>query len=494
MALAPGQRHIYARGGTAVPLLGGPRPRYGLDDVLVLLFRQLPMMAVVFLVLAALGVALAFQMPRTYTARSDLLVQLAQEYVYEPRAGDAARGAIPELTDVVQAEVAILGGDEVRRRVVRRLGASAILGEEATGTEADMEVAALRALGAGLEVGTAPDTGVVNLSYEHRNAEGAATILNAIVATYLDYRREVFRDVTSPLIEDQRAVIERQLDSADEAYEAFLSTNDIGDYGTERATVAASYQAVYADVLAVEAQLRQAEGRVASLTAEMADVPAVITLQQDLNLSAPDRILQLRTEREALLSRYEADASPVRDIDEQIAQLEAFVASGTAVGVRDMRTGPNPVWVELEAQRVQAEAERAALASRLTALRAQLATLEARQSELIGLESRNGNLAAEREVLAETWREFTARAAQARASSELAQNGADSIRVIQPATPPARGQSLKAVVAAVAVLLAGFTALCLGLVRVFLDRRFVTAAGTGRTLGLPVLATAPVKR
>ena len=42
-------------------------------------------------------------------------------------------------------------------------------------------------------------------------------------------------------------------------------------------------------------------------------------------------------------------------------------------------------------------------------------------------------------------------------------------------------------------LFAGFTALCVGLLRLFLRRGFPTAASAARTLDLPVLAAARLK-
>lgn len=483
-----GMRPAYvAAGGWAA------RPRYGLDDVAALLWRDRLLILTVFAVLFVIGAGLALMLPKTYTARSDILVQLAQEYVYEPRAGDAARGAIPEINGVVEAETAILGSGELHRRVVRTLGPGAILHGPARGTEAQREAAAVKALGGGLDIATAPDTGLVQLSFKHRDPEAAATILNQVIATYLDYRREVFRDTTSPLLQNQREAIVRQLDSADAAYEAFLAQNGLGDYATERTAVTGAYQTVFGERLAVEGQLRQAEGRLAALNAQLAATPAEIALQQDLNLSAQDSILELRTERENLLSRYQPDAPPVREIDQRIAQLQAYVAGGTAVGVRDMRTGPNPVWQELETERVRAAAERDALAARLAVLNGQVGRLERRMAELTELESRNGALAAEREVLSGAYRDFTARQAQADAAAELAREGADSVRVISRATPPTQGSSLKKAALVLALLFAGFTALCAGLLRMFLGRRFVTAGSASRTLDLPVLAVAPAK-
>jgi hypothetical protein len=44
------------------------------------------------------------------------------------------------------------------------------------------------------------------------------------------------------------------------------------------------------------------------------------------------------------------------------------------------------------------------------------------------------------------------------------------------------------------VMFAGFTALCLGLLRLFLRPGLPTAASASRTLGLPVLGAAPLKK
>ena len=479
--------------GGRARLTWSSRPRQGWDDMVTLMWRERLLIVVVFAVLFAVGALAALMLPKTYTAYSSLLVQMTQEYVYEPRAGDAARGAIPEMTDVVQAEAAILTSAGLHQRVVREMGADVVLGDSARGTPEEREAAAVIAVGRSLDVATAPDTGVVQLSYEHEDAAAASSILNQVVETYMDYRREVFRDTTTPLLAEQRDSIEQQQRDADRAYEQFLADNGLGNYGVEQEAVSASYQVVYAERLSIEAQLRQADGRLATLQAQMAAIPAEITLQQDLNLSVHDQLLTARAERETLLSRYQPDAQPVRDIDARIAQLEAFVNSGDGTGVTAQRQGPNPVWQDLEMDRVRTQAERDSLAARHAVLTRQLQDLEDRQTQLVEIESENGALAAEREVLSTTYRDFTARQAQSRASADLARGGADSIRVIAAANPPDRPSSLRKPVLILAFLFAAFTALCAGLLRVFLGRRFVTAGSASRTLDLPVLAVAPSK-
>lgn len=472
------------------------RPRYGLLDIVGLLFRELLLMVVVFLVVFAIGAAAVLTLKKTYTARASINAGVGQEYVYQPRVGIGQdRGsAPPTLGEVAQSEAAILTSREVRLRAVRALGVEAFEdGRPSTDSIAIREGNALKAIDDGLGVSTAPLRGVIDLSYESDDAELSAQVLNAVIDAYLARRREVFQDLSAPLIQSQREAFEEELAVADANYERFLRTNDIGDFASAKTALTTTYQTVLADRLSTEAQLNQANQRVRTLEAQQRSIPSEIVLQQDLNVTAQDLIRQARTERAQLLGRYTADAQPVLDIDARIAELEAHVATGTTVGPKEVRTGPNTVWNEIENTRINAAAERDALAARLTALQRQLDELLQRQARLSGIESRNATLLSNRDVLTANIRDFQQRETQTRADNSLVAAGADNVRVIERAAPPSRGSSLKAPLMVLAFLFAGFTALCVGLLRIFMRRSFVTPTSASRTLQMPVLAVAPMK-
>jgi uncharacterized protein involved in exopolysaccharide biosynthesis len=96
-------------------------------------------------------------------------------------------------------------------------------------------------------------------------------------------------------------------------------------------------------------------------------------------------------------------------------------------------------------------------------------------------------------VLQTNLKAFTARQAENRAADEIARGGDDSVRVLDRVQPPTEGTSLRKPAFVLAFLFAGFTALCAGLLRAFLRPGFASAGSAGRTLELPVLATAPLK-
>ncbi len=469
------------------------RPRYGFLDVVGLLFRELLLMVVVFLLVFALGTAAVLTLKKSYTASASVYAGVGQEYVYQPRVGTTERGQPLEADAVALSEAQILGSLAVKQKTVEALGADAILGPRAKGTPAQKKAAALKVLDAGLGVGTTAGSAIISASFAADDPVRAATILNAVIDQYLVQRRSVFRDRATPAIAAQREAFEDDLARADAAYQAFMTSNDIADFATAKATLAANYQTQSAEALSLRAQLNQATRRLQTLEAQLAEQPAEVVLQQDLNISAQNQILELRTQREALLSRYTPDAQPVKDIDQQIADLQAYVATGTTVGAKEVRTGPSTVFTAIETARITAAADRDGLAARLAVAERQLAQLRSRLADLTRLESTNATLAGNREVLTANIREFQQREVQARADNALVAAGADNVTVIERAEAPTQGSSLKAPLLALSFLFAGFTALCVGLLRVFTRRGYVTPASTGRTLEMPVLAVAPMK-
>jgi len=469
------------------------RPRYGFSDVVGLLFRESLLMIVIFLAVFAIGAAAVLTLKKSYTATASVYAGAGQEYVYQSRVGAIDPSQPLEADAVAGVEARILGSLAVKRRAIRAVGADTVLGPGATGTPAEKETAALKVLDNALGVGVTPGSAIIAVSYEADDPVRAAQVLNAVVDQYLVQRRLAFQGSATPAYAAQREAFENDLNTADQAYNAFLASNDLGDFATAKATLAATYQTTYAEALSLRAQLNQASQRLSTLEAQLAQQPAEVVLQQDLNVSAQDQILQLRTQREALLSRYTPEAQPVRDIDQQIADLQAYVATGTTVGPKEVRTGPSTIFTEIETARITAAADRDGLAARLAVAEGQLNQLRARQAELTRLESANANLAGNREVLTTLVRDFQQRENAARADSALVAAGADNVNVIERAEAPTRGTSLKAPLLAVVFLFAAFTALCVGLLRVFTRRGYVTPASAGRTLDMPVLAVAPMK-
>lgn len=476
------------------------RPRYAPSDLVTLLWRERVLMAVVFAVLFVLGTAAAFSMKKTYPAYSSVLVRLGQEYVYEPRAGDAARGAVPESDQLIQSETEILGSAQLKERVIAKLGLSRIYPALARkyvaadpGEKRLVIGQAVLALERGLVIQTAPDTPIVRVGFEHQSPETAALVLNTLLEEYLVYRRSILADASSPALEQQRRLFEQRLAETDAAYEEFLNNNRIGDFASEKASLSQLQAQIEQQKYQTDSQLQNRLGRLATLERQLAQVTPEVGLYRDINSAASDRLAQLKVQREDLLSRYRPEARPVQEVDLQIAQLERAMSEGRTQADGARRFGVNPVYQTIQTEKIQLAAEVAALRQAQAALAGQLDQLVQRRLRLAELEPRFQALSLDRDVLQANVRDFTVKEEQSRAAQAIAAGANDNIRIVARAVPPTKGKSLRKPVFVLGVLFAGFTALCAGLVRMYLRPGLPTPATAGRTLDLPVLGAAPLK-
>jgi len=471
-----------------------------LQDFPNLLWRERRLMLAVFLGIFLAGAVMALSLKKLYPAHSSILVRLGQEYVYEPLAGDAARGAVPAAQQVLESERDILGSDALKHEVVEHIGygrlhpaAAEAFAAAGPGQRRRMTDQAAAAIGRSLKIETAPDTPVIRVTYSDSDPVLAALVLNTLLSDYLVYRRQVLLDPTAAALDEQKRSFQDRLDQADGAYQDFLTSNRIGDFEAQKTSLSQLQAQIEQQQYAAAAQLKERAGRLAGLDSGLSQVAPEVGLYRDADNTAAAKLLDLKLQREALLAKFRASAQPVQVIEAQIAQLQSAIASGRARGEGVQRTGANPVFQTLQTERLQLVAEVAALRESLQALTRQSAELTQRQLRLASLEPRFDALSRDRDVLQTNVRDFTVKEEQSQASQEISATTNDNIRIVERASPPTQGASLRAPMVVLAFLFAIFAAVCAGLMRVFLRPGLPTPAAAARTLELPVLGMAAMK-
>ncbi|MFI4973352.1 MAG: GumC family protein [Caulobacterales bacterium] len=475
--------------------------RYALSDIPILLWRERWLMICVFAGLFALTLVVTLQLKTSYPAHSSVLVKLGQEYVYEPRAGDAARGAVPDTDSVLQSESEILGSDALKADVVRKLGVDRVAPAQAAAWRAaspgKRELIlgkVVTGVGRNLKIDTAPATPVIRLTYQDTDPQRAALVLNTLLEEYLVYRRSVLLQPDFGPLDDQRRSFEQRLAQADAAYQNFLADNHIGDFETEKTSLSQLQAQIEQQQYAAQSSLNEKAGRLAVIDRELAGVSPEIGLYHDADTTSSAKLADLKVQRETLLTRYRPESQPVRDVEAQIAALQGAIAGGRMQSRAAERTGVNPVYQTFQTEKLQLTAEVAALRDSLATLTQQAAELTDRRLRLAALEPRYQELNLDRDVLQTNVRDFTVKAQQSQASQEMSAVSNDNIRIVERAIPPAQGKSLKAVVLVLGFLFAAFSAVCAGLLRMFLRPGLPTPGAAGRTLDLPVLGAAPLKQ
>lgn len=469
------------------------RPKLGLADTLLQLWRAKWLMFLVFLPIALIGVAIALLAPTKYSANTRLLVWLGQEYVFDPIVGDAAKGAFPQQEEVLQAETELARSPVIAERVIGGIGLSQLYPNLAEtklrardGVSYEVDQQALEAFAADLDVSAAPKSSILRMTYAHEDPALAAATLNRVVTEYLKYRQEVLSGKGATGLTEQREVIEGRLAAADKSVRDYLAKNGLSDFEAETAAAKKLFSDISDELAKVEASLREAEAKSTGLATQMTKTPKDVDLY--IETTSEQDLVKLRLERADLLARYLPDSRVVQDVERKIAQLEGFLKAAPAQGLR--RIGPNPTWQALEADRAVQTANISAMTGRSAALAQQMREAEQRMAALSALEPEYLRMKRDRDALEASAGAFATREQTERARSELASRSVDNISVYEAARPPVRGDATKRMIAIVAALLGLLTALVVGLLRAWSVKSFATASSLERTLGVRVLATA----
>ncbi len=458
-------------------------------DIAAMLWRERWLVLAVAGAVCALGLAAALAAPRTYTARAELLVRLGEEYVYQPMSGNAAAGATPDMQAVVNAEMRMIGSGAVVRHAIETVGLERLYPDIAAsgGSQARKIAAAERAFARALSVETAPQTPAIGLSYQHKNAEIAAAALNALIESYFQHRREVLVGGEYEALANQTQDLGQRAARANAALAAFLTENGIGDFESEMAALAARAGDIETQLLDAQTRRGEAEARAAALRTRLSQEPEQIELYSESD--ARRELVQAQVEREQLLSRYQDDAMPVREVDRRIAQLQAFLAGGDPPTIT--RRGVNPVRQEIAGQLYGMEAEARAQRGREAALIQQRQDVHARLRSMQQLEPTFRQLQREKTILESSTQSFATRAEEARVRSRMLGESSDTISTVQRADVPTQGKSLRWPIMIVTLLIAAIVSCAAGLSRGLLRRNYPTPSSAARALGAPVLAVMP---
>jgi len=463
--------------------------RVSLVDILAMLWTERLLVSSVGGAICALGLIAALMAPKLYTARTELIVRMGEEYVYQPNTGGAGAGATPDMQAVVNAEMRLIGSGAVVRAAIAEVGLPVLYPDIASGggSEARKLAAAERAFAQHLAVETAPQTPAIGLSFEHRNPQVAAEALNALVEAYLEHRRTVLVGGEFDALAEESSDLSARAAQASAALATFLTQHQIGDFESELAALAARAGDIETQLLDAQARQQEAEARAAALRARYQAEPEEIQLYSESD--ARTALVQAQMEREQLLSRYQADALPVREVDRRIAQLEAFLAGGDPPSLT--RRGANPVRQDVASQLYAMEAEARAQRGRAAALTQQRTEVRERLRTMQALEPQFRQLQRERTILETSAQNFASRAEEARTRSQLLGRATDNITPVERAAVPTQGKSLRWPIMIVTVLIAGIVSIAAGLSRGLMRCAFPTPSSAARALNVPVLAVLP---
>lgn len=492
-----------------------------LPNILFAIFRR--KRTILFSTLAGVIAAGAvyFLWPKAYESDATLLVR----YVLDRSAVDpettaaAAVGSVATRTNdtFINAEVSILKSWDLAVQVAEALGPKRVL-PDAKGTPTVMQAAG--AISSGLEVISAKNSNVIQVSYTNRRPEVATLVLDELINRYFTKHLEVHRSAGAfDFVSQQTDQVRSRLNQTEDALKSLKAKAGILDLKESTAGLMAQanrmedqLRTAEGDLAEQRARVKLMEGAASSPEAQPSASPAASAgasaspaaasaspgasaaptppqpsreqIQQYQGLVA--RLGELRKSEQELLTKYSDSTSPVKSVRAQIADLEKEKADSEK---------KYPTLASVGSPQSDLGNERAKLAgleARAEMLSKQLGAVRDRIKQLADTTPQIANLERTKDLEEANYKYFEGSLEKARVDEALDPSKMPNISAVQRASPPALVTTLRDKVS----LGLGIGGLILGLgialgSELFLNRTLKRPLELEKQLRTPVMLSIP---
>ncbi len=471
-------------------------------ELVMVLFRQRRVFVCVSGLVLAIAVLYAFTGTK-YQANMKVLVRRgradAPVSLAESAPLDLTRMAITE--EELNSEVELLRDDEVLRRVVEETG---IGGRDwlhflrlSEGKAQRVERAARR-LAKRLQVQPVKKTNLIAISFAADDPRLAAKVLQSVANAYLEKHMEVHRPAGQfHFFDQQRGESRLQLEEAKGKLLQFASRHGVVAAAQQRDLTLQKLSEVDASYRQTRIDLAETQQRVWELGDEVARLPERTTTQvrisdnPELLKSLKASLLDLQLKRTQLLTKFEPSHRLVQEVDQEIAQTEATIASENALPLRDETTDKNVQheWAKSELQRAQVQLK--ALQAREAATVTQEAAYRAMARQLGEDAITQDDLLSTEKAAQENYLLYVKKQEEARMDDALDERGIVNVAIAEHPVVPALPLSSAWTVLAIGLAAAGTAGTGAAFAADHLDPAFRTPEDVLAYLDSPVLASLP---
>ena len=453
------------------------------------LLRQMLWVVPLFVIGCAVAWFLTADFKRSYTGEGTIMVQLGDEYVYQPIAGTQAQSSLMQTPDTITLnEVALIKNSEVIDHVIGEIARSpgglaafdkTIAMSMASHTEGSMAyqldyMKLRKKMNDSFYVSPRPKSSIIDMSFKHEDPQMAVSTLNALMDAYMSYRRTIFVEGAGEIIAERRKDTENQLKANERRMASFLAGNKVSDFESERTGASKRTEDLRASLNTLRAEIVTAERSLASIEDQIRRTPEDINLYVDDRAS--NRIAQAELELKQLLAKYLPNSDPVLQKQMEIQQLQTLQQSQNGKATGGRRVGPNPVYQDLLRSLNTAQAKADSLREREVTVQSQLNSVDGKLRRMTALAPAYNDLLRERETLTNRLKTYLNKEQEALINQQQAEASSENVKVISAATYPIKGRNMRLLAFAGASAFWGFCLFMLALFRVFIDPRLYAVA------------------
>lgn len=480
-------------------------------DLIAIGFRQKRAIVITFWSLLAGAILATILMPADYQASTEFLIERARmDPVVSP--GHESEMVRAELTEEeLNSEVEILKSDDVLRQVVIAAGLNqhksklaflhldallSHLGLKPTDEER-IAKAALH-LGKDLQIELVKKSNLITVTYSSSDPKMAAKVLQALDEAYLQKNLAVHHPQGEYQFFDQEAQnYQKSLADAEAQLKAFseqqggVSPQLARDITLQKLSeFAANLQQTYADIASTQE-------RIDALEKQAGTTPQRLTTQSSASDDAQvlqgmkNTLMSLELKRTELLTKYQPTYPLVQEVDKEIADTKASIATEESKPLRAETTDRNPTYAWISEELAKAKADDSALKAKAASIRAIVARYEADAHDLEQKGIQQQDLLRKVKTEEENYLLYQKKREEARMTDALDQKRILNVAIAEAPIVPTLPTNTRWLVLLAGVLLSIGAPIGLAFILEYSNSSFRTPSEVFAELNIPVLAAVP---
>lgn len=468
-----------------------------LRELAAILFRQSKYVigAFTFVLLATLVYAVLS--PRYEAHLKVLLRRGRSDPVVSAQPASLADFSRPTISEEeLNSEVELLRDEALLRQVVAQCGLASP-GSVVAGRPESVE-RAVRKLAQALTVVPLRKSNLIDVRYQARDAQVAASVLSALSTFYLRKHIELQRPSGEvQFFEKQTAEYEIRLQKSESELVRFTRDRGVASPVLERDVAIQKMGEAEAAYRQIDQEQVENDRRVTALSAQLQSFPSrSVTLKHwadnpQLLEKLKTHLLELQLKRTELLTRFQPSYRLVQELDRQLEETRQSITAEALTPVRDETSDkdPNYEWARLELEKSQVQQE--SLRARQARAALQIATLrevaDRMQSDAVAQQ----DLIRSAKANEDDYLLYRRKREEARIGDALDERRILNVAMVEPPATPALPIHSLLFWFAIAIGIAVPVSICSAFVAEYFDPTIRTVSEASDLLNSPVLAWLP---
>jgi len=447
-------------------------------DLLTIVFKHKYKVLITFLLIFIGTTIFAVLFPRTYQAKSVILVKFGREFMNRPEVGPSGPGFTIPPDTIIRGEISILTSRDLLLKVINSVGVDNLypVGTKATaGNQAGQsQQKALKSFEENLKVDSILGSSLIQVEFTHRDPHVAAKTVNTLVEAFKDKHLEVFGGNSTSFLEGQQKVFQEKLRESEGNLASFKAKNRVFSFEEQRTNLIGQQSALETSLKAAQNQLNEQEQKIAFIRGPKwaIDMPPEMRSQQ----------MALQQRERELLEKYTETSGAVRNVRQEIQILKDTIKKNTEE-TRQLELG-------------KAEGDLIVMKTRVANLRQELGQVQGELRTLDGRGRELQELKREASQQEQNYQTYARKLEESLIMDDMDRRKMVAIAVVEKAAIPTTPKKKK--LTREQMVIAGFfggiiAGIGLAFLLEFMTSSMTTPFSAERRLGLPVLVAVTKK-